>query len=58
MGEKTFCLQVKRWKKNPVPKYYVSSLEEMIKKIWDQLIKNLLIKWNIEEENQDFKRVW
>ena len=29
-------------KKNQIPKYYAPSSEEMMKKIQDQLIKNLL----------------
>ena len=39
-------------KKNQIPKYYASSPEETIRKIRNQLMKNLLIQWDTEEENQ------
>ena len=39
-------------KKNQIPKYHAPSPEETIKKIQDQLMKNFLIYWDIEEENQ------
>ena len=45
-------------KKNQIPKYYVPSPKEMMKKTRDQLIKNLLTQWDIKEENQKILSVF
>ena len=39
-------------KKNQISQYHAPSPKEMMKKIWDWLIKMLLTQWDIEEENQ------
>ena len=39
-------------KKNQISKYYTSSPKGMMRKIQDQSMKNLLIQWDTEEENQ------
>ena len=45
-------------KKNQIPKYYTLSPKEKMKKIRDRLIKNLLILWDIKEENQKILSVF
>ena len=45
-------------KKNQISKYYAPSFEEIMRKIQDQLIKNLLIQWNIEEENRKILKIF
>ena len=45
-------------KKNQIPKYYTPSTKGTIKKIQDQLMKNLLTQWKIEEENQKILSVF
>ena len=45
-------------KKNQIPKYHILSSKEMMKKIRDQLIKNLLIQWDTKEENQKILNIF
>ena len=39
-------------KKNQIPKYHAPSPKGTMRKIQDQSMKNLLIQWDIEEENR------
>ena len=45
-------------KKNKIPKYHASSPKKTIKKIRDQLMKNLLTQWDTEKENQKILSVF
>ena len=45
-------------KKNQILKYHVPSPEEIMKKIQDQSMKNLLTLWDIEEANQKILNVF
>ena len=59
MGEKNLLpTNRKVRKKNEIPKYYAPSPKGTMKKIQDQLIKNLLTQWDIEEENQKILSVF
>ena len=44
--------------KNQIPKYYALSLKETMRKIQDQLMKNLLTQWDVEEENRKILSVF
>ena len=59
MGEKNLLpMNRKIKKKNQILKYHAPSPEETMKKIRDQLIKNLLIQWDTEEENRKILNVF
>ena len=44
-------------RKNQISKYYFSSSVRIIRKIKDQLRKNFLTQWEIEEENKKIYKV-
>ena len=48
--------KVKR--KNQIPEYHAPSPGGTMRTIQDRLMKNLLIQWDIEEENQTIHEVW
>ena len=45
-------------KKNQIPKYHAPRPKRTMKKIQDQLMKNILTQWDIEEENQKILSVF
>ena len=45
-------------KKNQIPRYHTPSPKGTIRKIQNQLIKNLLTQWDTEEENQKILSVF
>ena len=61
MDEKTSCLSDKKMrKKNRIFKYHTLS-PEGYNEDWyvsNQSMKNLLIQWDIEEENRKISEVW
>ena len=45
-------------KENQISKHYISSPKETMRKIQDQLMKNLLTQWDTEEENHKILSVF
>ena len=61
MDKKTsYLLDRKVKKKNQIPEYHASSLEEYNEDwyLCNQLIKNLLTQWDTKEKNRKIYEVW
>ena len=61
MGEKISCLSDRKVKKkNQIPEYHAPSPKRYDEDwyVSNQLMKNLLIQWNTEKENQKIYQVW
>ena len=61
MGEKTSCLSDRKVRrKNQILEYHIPS-SEVYNEDWyvnNQSMKNLLTKWDTEEENRKISEVW